>query len=169
MTEALIFYRTDTAPDSKKSTIPDPHNLAAGQRLNFVLPDNVFQAIEEYYRNNNKKFPIPTAKGNIKKIGVSPAGMKGYNRKVRGYFKGSASASITKIRAFRKVQQVDDFHEFGRFGMVFGPEAADFDVDGDPDDTFGWTFDEYTLKNLSIFSNKVFDFSIDLGFGGTLP
>jgi len=169
MTEALFFYRTDVSPDSRKVTIPDPHNLAVGQRLNFTLPDNVWEAVEEAYQNNNKKFPIVTAKGAIKKIGVVPVGMKGYNIKIRGYFKGSATASITKIRAFRKLQQIDPFHEFGIFGFEFSPEAPDLDVDGDPIDTFGWTFDAYTLKNLSIFSNKVYDFSIDLSFGGTLP
>lgn len=164
MTEALIYYRT---PTSRIVDTADPHNLPAGQRLNFTLPDNVFQHIEEEYNNNNKKFPIPTAKGATKRIGVSPAGMKGMNRVVRGYFKGSVSGSIAKIKAFRKLQQIDSYHEFGVFGMTFAPEATEFDED--PDNTFGWTFDGYTLKNLSQLTNKVYDFSVRMSFGGTLP
>jgi len=166
MPEALIFFRT---PTTKQTDTPLPHNLPAAQRLNFILPNNVWQAVEEFYRNNNKKFPIPTSLGAVKKIGVSPVGMSGYGRTVRGYFKDSATASVAKLRAMRKVQQIDSFHEFGVFGMEFSPEAAEFDIDGDPDDTFGWTFDVYTLKNFSNLSNKVYDFSIDLSFGGTLP
>ena len=54
-------------------------------------------------------------------------------------------------------------------GMSSSLVLYEFDVDGDPDNTFGWTFDEYTLKNLSSLNNKVYDFSIDIGFGGTLP
>ena len=169
MTEALFFHRT---PSTRILDVADPHNLPVAQRLNFTLPDNIWQAVEEYYRNNNKKFPIPTAKGLVKKIGVSPVGMKGYSRKIRGYFKDDASASIDKLRVLRKVQQIDSYHEFGVFGVDFGPEASTgfaLTDDGDPDDTFGWTFDEYTLKNLSSLSNKVYDFSIDISFGGTLP
>jgi len=169
MTEALFFHRT---PTSRIIDTPLAHNLPAPQRLNFTLPNNIWQGIEEYYMNNNKKFPIPTSKGNIKKLGVSPVGLKKYYRIVRGYFKDDASASVDKLRLFRALQQIDSYHEFGIFGMDFGPEAASaFDVadDGDPDDTFGWTFDEYTLKNFSNLSNKVYDFSITLSFGGTLP
>ena len=169
MPEALIFYRTDVAPDSRKVTIPDPHDLAVGQRLNFTLPNNVWEAIEESYANNNKKFPIVTSFGKVKKIGFAPVGMKLYARRIRGYFKDSATASIAKLRAFRKLQQVDPFHEFGVFGMEFSPEAPEFDIDGDPIDTFGWSFDAYTLKNLSVLSNKIYDFSVDLSFAGTLP
>jgi len=166
MTEALIFYRT---PTSRIIDTADPHNLLAAQRLNFTLPDNIWQSVEEEFRLNNKKFPIPTSKGGVKKIGVSPVGLKGGTRKVRGYFKGSVAASIAKLRAFTKLQQIDSYHEFGVFGMEFSPQAPDFDILGDPDNTFGWTFDAYTLKNLSIFSNKVYDFSVDLSWGGTLP
>jgi len=166
MTEALLFYRT---PTSRIVDTADPHNLPAAQRLNFTLPTNIWQAVEEYFRLNNKKFPIPTAKGAIKKIGVGPVGMKGYTRKVSGYFKDSATASVAKLRVFRKLQQIDSYHEFGVFGMEFSPEAAEFDIDGDPDNTFGWTFDEYRLKNRSDLINKVYDFSVELSFGGTLP
>jgi len=169
MTEAIIFYRD---PSSRIIDTADPHNLPVGQRLNFTLPNNIWQSIEEFYANNNKKFPIPTPRGAVKKIGVSPVGMKKYQRIIRGYFKDDASASIDKLRAFRKIAQNDSYHEFGGFGMDFGPEAANgFGQvdDGDPDDTFGWTFDEYTLKNFSNLTNKVYDFSVTLGFGGTLP
>lgn len=169
MTEALFFYRT---PTSRIIDTPLPHNLLVAQRLNFTIPGNIWQSVDETYDNNNKKFPIATAKGVIKKLGVSPAGMKGYQRIIRGYFKDDASAAIDQLRAMRKVGQIDSYHEFGAFGMDFGPEASTgFGLvdDGDPDDTFGWTFDSYTLQNKSAFSNKVYDFSITLGFGGTLP
>ena len=166
MTEALFFYRT---PTTRILDVADPHNLPATQTLLFDLPKNVYEAVEEFYRNNNKKFPIPTAKGVVKKIGVSPAGMKGYGRTIRGYFKDSATLSISRLRAFRKIGQIDTYHEFGVFGVEFPTDAVEFNVDGDPDNTFGWTLDEYRLKNLSAFSNKVYDFVIDIGFGGTLP
>ena len=165
MTEALFFHRT---PASTKVITPDPHNLPAAQRLNFTLPDNIWQAVEESFQLNNKKFPIPTTFGAIKKMGFSPVGMKGYSRKIRGYFKDPATASIAKLRTFRKLQQVDSFHEFGVFGVEFSPEAPEFDIDGDPVATFGWSFDAYTLKNLSSLSNKVYDFSIDISWAGTL-
>jgi len=166
MTEALIFYRT---PTSRIVDTADAHNLPAAQRLNFILPDNVWESVEETFRINNKKFPIVTSKGGVKKIGVVPVGLKMGSRKVRGYFKGSVAASVAKLRAFRKLQQIDSYHEFGVFGMVFSPQAPDLDIEGDPDNTFGWTYDEYTLKNLSSLSNKVYDFSVELSFGGTLP
>ena len=167
MTEGLIFYRT---PSSRIVDTADPHNLPAGQRLNFTLPDNVWQEIEEEFRLNNKKFPIPTSKGGVKKIGVSPAGLKGGTRIVRGYFNGgSVAASIAKLRAFRKLQQIDSYHEFGVFGMLLSPDAPELDIEGDPDNTFGWTYDRYTFKNQSILQNKVYDFLVELSFGGTLP
>ena len=168
MTEALLFFR-DPTHRQVDGGFADPHDLPAANRLNFTLPNNIWEAVEEFYRNNNKKFPIVTAKGAVKKIGVSPVGMKGYGRTVRGYFKDPATASVAKLRAMRKVQQIDSYHEFGVFGVEFSPEAAEFDIDGDPDNTFGWTLDAYTLKNRSQFSNKVYDFSIEIGFGGTLP
>lgn len=171
MTEALFFFR-DPTHRIVDGGFADPHSLPPANKLNFTLPNNVWEAIEETYRNNNKKFPIVTSKGAIKKIGVSPVGLKGITRVFRGYFKDDASASIDKLRAFAKLQQIDSYHEFGVFGVDFSPEAASgFDKAdfGDPDNTFGWTFDSYTLKNRSQFSNKVYDFSIEIGFGGTLP
>ena len=169
MTEALVFYRT---PSSRIIDTPDPHDLPPAQKLSFTLPNNVWQSIEEDYRNNNKRFPIPTSKGARKKLGISPAGLKSYTRKIRGYFKDDASASIDKLRAFRKIQQIDSYHEFGVFGMDFSPEAGTgFDKvdDGDPDNTIGWSFDGYTLANFSNLTNKVYDFSFDIGFAGEVP
>ena len=163
MTEALIFYRT---PSTRIIDTADPHNLPSAQRLNFTLPTNIWQEVEETYRNNNKKFLIVTAKGAVKKIGVSPVGLKGYTRKIRGYFKDPANG-VDKLYTFRKLQQIDSYHEFGIFGVTFSPQASKFDVD--PDNTQGWTFDDYTLKNLSSLTNKVYDFAIDISFGGTLP
>lgn len=165
MADAIFFYRT---PSSRIVDTADPANLPSGQKLTFSLPTNVWEAVDENYANNNKKFPIPTSLGGVKKIGVGPAGMKSYTRKIRGYFKDPGS-DIEQLRVFRKLAQVDSYHEFGIFGVRFPSEASAFDVDGDPDNTFGWTFDEYTLKNRSAFSNKIYDFSIDISFGGTLP
>ena len=167
MTEALFFHRTLTTRQIDVG-FTDPHNLPAAQRLNFTLPDNVWQEIEETFRLNIKKFPIVTAKGAVLRIGVTPVGLKGYSRRIRGYFKDPATG-VDTLRVFRKVTPIDSYHEFGVFGIVFSPQASKFDVDGDPDNTFGWTFDSYTLKNLSNLNNKIYDFSIDISFGGILP
>ena len=171
MTEGIIFYRTPTTRIADGG-FEDPHSVPAGQRLNFTLPDNIWLGVEETWRNNNKKFPIPTSKGAIKKIGVSPVGLKGITRIIRGYFKDDVTASVNKLRTFAALVQIDTYHEFGSFGMDFSPEASTgFAKDdyGDPDNTFGWTFDGFTLKNFSVLSNKVYDFSVELGFGGTVP
>lgn len=165
MTEALIFYRT---PTTRIIDIADPHSLPAGQRLNFTLPNNIWQHIEEDFKLNNKKFPIPTPKGAIKKIGFSPAGLKSWSRIIRGYFKDPATG-VTQLKVFRKLQQIDSYHEFGVFGMTFKPEEAAGHFDEDPDNTFGWSFDGYTLKNMSQLSNKVYDFAVPMSFAGTVP
>lgn len=165
MADMILFYRT---PTSRIIDTADPANLPAGQKLEFTLPGNVWEQVEETFELNNKKFPIPTSLGGVKKMGVSPAGMKGYGRILRGFFKDPA-AGIDQLRVFRKLAQVDSYHEFGVFGVKFPTEAAKFNVDGDPDNTFGWTFDRYTLKNFSILLNKVYDFSVEISWGGTLP
>ena len=93
MTEALLYFR-DPTHRIVDPGFADPHDLPAANRLNFILPDNIWQAIEEDWKNNNKKFPIPTSKGAVKKLGVSPIGLKGIQRIIRGYFKGPAHPSI---------------------------------------------------------------------------
>ena len=162
MVEALLFYRT---PSSRIIDTADPYSLPAAQKFEFTLPDNVWQSIEESFALNNKKIPIPTPLGASKKIRLTPVGMLPWTRRISGYWKDPVT-SYAKIKVFRKLTQVDSYHEFGVFGLKV-PQVPIFDQD--PDDTFGWSFDGYQLKNFSSLVNKIVDFTIDIGFGGTLP
>ena len=162
MVEALLFHRT---PTTKISDTADPYALPTAQKLEFTLPGNVWEAIEETFQLNHKKIPIPTPLGASKKIRFTPVGMLPYSRKISGFFK-DAPTGLDRIYTFRKLTMVDTHHEFGIFGLKV-PQFPK--LDSDPTNTFGWSFDGYQLKNFSRLINKIVDFTIDIGFGGTLP
>ncbi len=167
MANAIIYYRTDSPDTKTTNTTPidysDPQNLPVAQILEFVFPDDIMEGVRETYQNNIKTSPVPNQDG-VRKLNVQENGLTSNSIVVRGVFKKNAGVGIQRLKDMRLVKQVDTYHQYGVFGIEID-NAPQFNID--PDDQ----------KGLHIISTDIgyagqaktrYDFTITLGFGGTV-
>lgn len=167
MANAILYYRTPTTRTIDGGGAPplyeDPQNLPVTQILEFVFPDDIMEGVRETYQNNIKTSPVPNQDG-VRKINVQENGLTSNSIVVRGVFKKNAGVGIQRLKDMRLVKQVDTYHQYGVFGIEIDT-APQFNID--PDDQ----------KGLHIISTDIgyagqaktrYDFTITLGFGGTV-
>jgi hypothetical protein len=165
MANALLYYRTPSTPVSNP-TYDTPAKLLAtfpAQCLEFIYPDDILEGITETYRNNIKKIPAPNQDG-VRKINIQENGLDSYGFTIHGVFKKNAGVGIVKLQAFRKIKQVDTTHTYGAFGLEISNAPA-------------FSFEANTVRGLFMDGTRIgydgmkvtrYDFSVDIGFGGTL-
>lgn len=164
MANAIIYYRTDS-PDTKTTNIlyTDPQNLPSSQKLEFTFPDDIMEGINESYSNNIKTSPVPNQDG-VRKTNVQENGLSANQISISGVFKKNAGVGIQRLKAMRKIKQVDTYHQYGVFGIEID-NAPEFNLD--PTNERGLhimnTSIGYAGQNLTRY-----DFTITLGFGGVI-
>ena len=165
MANAILYYRTPTTRlvDTGYTTPALVLSNAPTQCLEFTFPDNILEGITENYRNNIKKISAPNQEG-IRKINIQENGLESYGFTIYGVFKKDITTGINRIKSFRKLKQVDSYHTYGIFGLSISNAS-------------GFSFECDNTKGLLIDGTKIgyegmkvtrYDFSIDIGFGGTL-
>ena len=162
MVDALFYYRTNA---TRVSVIPDPNNLPAAQKLNFAFPDNVLEGIERVYRNNITKLQALTNNG-TRKVSVDDSGVKqNPTFRVHGNFENpEIDSSLTKLFYYESILQIEEaYHVNGIFGLLL-PNSTKFSID--PTNTKGLLVEGTMLKHKGP-SHTIFDFAIDLTWGGT--
>ncbi len=160
MANAILFYRT---PASTIAITADPQDLPSGQILEFVFSDDLLEGLREEYRNNIKQIPVPNQDG-VRKLNVQENGLQDNKITINGVFSKSVFAGVQKLKAMRKRKQVDTFHLFGIIGLEVD-NAPEFDID--PTATAGMFIDATTIGYAGIRTTR-YDFSVTLGFGGTI-
>jgi len=161
MANALLFYRT---PASTQGITPDPQNLLTAQKLEFIFPADIMEGVNEIYNNNIKQLPVPNQDG-ARKLNIQENGLQGYTFTINGVFeKGGTTLGITRLKAFRIRKQVDTFHLFGAFGIEID-NAPEFSLD--PNATLGLHIQSTNVGYAGQRFNR-YDFSVTLGFGGTV-
>jgi len=161
MSNALLFFRT---PSSDQGTTPDPQNLDSLQKLEFIFPADIMEGVNETYNNNIKQLPIPNQDG-TRKLNIQENGLQGYTFTINGVFeKGGTTLGITRLKAFRIRKQVDTKHLFGVFGIAID-NAPEFNLD--PNATLGLHIQTTTVGYAGQRFTR-YDFSVTLGFGGTV-
>jgi len=158
MANALLYYRT---PTTKTSTISDPNNLPAAQKLSFIAPDDHTQGIEENWVNNiARKIPV---KPKGRKIIQRDEGISGWDITISGYWTVGIGDSDSKLNLFRRLPQEDSFHIHGIMGLLYpnGPSYLNID----PTNIKGMmiTGTKGTHKGNT---HKIMDFSCGLSVGG---
>ena len=161
MANALIYYRT---PASSAIITPDPQNLPSGQKIEFIFPDDILEGISEDYKNNIKQIPIANQDG-VRKLNLQENGLLDEGFKIYGIFKKEIGSEYSRLKSFRKIKTVDTTHLYGVFGIEID-NAPDFNVD--PDSTKGLFIDS-THVGYTGQKNTRYDFSVDFGWGGTIP
>lgn len=162
MPDALFYYRTNA---TRASIVPDPNNLPLAQRLNFTFPENMLEGIERIYKNNITKTPALGNSG-IRRVTVDDTGAKqNPTFRVHGNFDNpEIDEAVTKLFYYESILQIEqDYHVDGIFGLLI-PNATNFSVD--PDNTKGLLVEGTMLKHRGP-TNKIFDFAVDLTWGGT--
>ncbi len=160
MANAILYFRDES---SKISDEFDPQNLDPSQVLEFIFPDDILEGIQEDYENNIKYIPIPNQDG-VRKINVQENGLMKNTFTINGVFKKDAGDGIAKLKLLRKRKQVDTFHVYGDVGL---------EIDNAPE----FSLDPNGERGLSIKSTSIgyagqritrYDFSVIVGFGGTI-
>jgi len=160
MANAILFYRT---PTSDQGTTADPQNLPAAQILEFTFPDDIMEGVNENYKNNIRQIPIPNQDG-IRKINIQENGLEIFTLTVNGVFKKDSGVGIARLKAMRVRKQIDTTHIFGAFGIEID-NAPEFNLD--PDGTKGFHIINTTVGYAGVRTTR-YDFSVTLGFGGTV-
>ncbi|KKM81412.1 hypothetical protein LCGC14_1330050 [marine sediment metagenome] len=160
MANAILFYRT---PTTRIADVADPQNLPTGQKLEFTFPDDIMEGINEDYRNNIKQIPIPNQDG-VRKLNIQENGLNTYTLTLNGVFKKTAGVGIADLKVMRILKQVDTTHIFGIFGIEID-NAPEFNLD--PDGTKGFHIISTTTGYAGVKTTR-YDFSVTLGFGGTV-
>ena len=165
MANAILYYRTPTTPVTTLAYDTPAKLLATfpAQCLEFVYPDDLLEGITETYSNNIKKIPAPNQDG-VRKINIQENGLDAYGFTIHGVFKKSAGVGIARLQAFRLRKQVDTVHTYGAFGLSISNAPV-------------FSFEATTTKGLFMDGTRIgyegmkvtrYDFSVDIGFGGTL-
>jgi len=163
MANAILFYRDETH-ESTGDGFDDPQSLPLSPyKLEFIFPDDILEGISEQYENNIKYIPVPNQDG-VRKINVQENGLMRDEFTVYGVFSKNVSASIIRLKALRKLKQVDTIHLYGRIGLEID-NAPEFSLD--PNGTRGLSIKSTTIGYAGIKTTR-YDFSVVLGFGGTV-
>ena len=159
MANAMLFYRTIT---TDITTVPDPNNLPAAQKLLFTPPNDLASGIDEVWDNNivRKVPPIPSGR----KLIQTDEGFSGWIITISGNYLTASADSATKIFNFRKLAQADTTHIHGVFGILY-PNGPDY-LNIDPITTKGLMIQSTRGKHVGI-TKELFDFAITLSLGGT--
>ena len=160
MANAILYYRTYA---TRTSVTADPQNLPTAQKLEFTFPDDIMEGINESYTNNIKQLPIPNQDG-TRKINIQENGLSANQISISGVFKKSSAVGITRLKSMRKIKQVDTHHVFGIFGIEIDT-APQFNLD--PSTSQGLHIISTTLGYAGQ-RNTRYDFTVKLGFGGTI-
>jgi hypothetical protein len=165
MANAILFYRT-ASPNTRKDnvTYTDPQNLPTPQKLEFNFPDDILEGVSESYNNNIKTIAVPNQDG-VRKLNIQENGLNNNVFTINGVFSKDVNAGIQKLKAIRKIKQVDTYHLFGRFGIEID-NAPEYNID--PIDSFGLHIMSTTIGYAGIKTTR-YDFQVSLGFGGTIP
>ncbi len=160
MANAILYFRDES---SKISDIADAQNLDPSQVLEFVFPDDILEGIQETYENNIKYIPIPNQDG-TRKINIQENGLMSNGFTINGVFKKDAGAGIAKLKLLRKRKQVDTFHVYGDVGLEID-NAPEFSLD--PNDSAGLSIKSTSIGYAGQRTTR-YDFSVIVGFGGTI-
>lgn len=160
MADAIIYTRT---PTTKISDTADPQNLPTAQKLIFTFPDDIMEGVNETYQNNIKSITSPNQDG-TRKINIQENGLSNSTITINGVFKKTAGVGIAQLQVLRKQKQVDTFHIFGNIGLEID-SAPEFNLD--PTATAGFHIISTTVGYAGVRTTR-YDFSVMLGFGGTI-
>lgn len=161
LANALLFYRTNA---TRAAIVPDPFNLPAAQKLEYTAPENFFEGIERIYENKLITTPSPSNTG-VRRTSLEDNGLKSIGYRIHGNFDfGTADASVTKLMNFEGRLMIEEaFHVEGVFGLL---AAATTIFDVDPSAVLGLGIAKTMLKHVAP-TNKIYDFAVDLVWGGT--
>jgi hypothetical protein len=113
-TKIMLYYRDES---SHVGITPDPDDLPAAQRWEFMAPDDITEGVQERYRNNIKVFYPPRPDG-VRKANIIDNGFAGWRFRLFGNVLISSALADTRIQAFRKLKNVSSTSlPFGVFGL----------------------------------------------------
>ncbi len=161
MANAMLYYRTITTRAIDVG-FSDPNSLPAAQKLQFNISDNILSDISRQRSNNIVQKPSPTNDGTrITKLIDNGADNTGDISIGPCYVRLSNDDATIKVWNWINLLQVDSYHLFGRFGILF-PNNSKYSLD--PDNTAGFAIRAMPSKNMPV--DKSTEFNIDLAHGG---
>ncbi len=160
-----ILYRRDPTHRQVDVGFADPQNLPSTDILEFTFPDDILEGLQETYNNNIKSIPVPNQDG-VRVLNIQENGLNANKITISGVFKKDIGAGIIKLKQLRdgNPTMVDTFHLFGNIGIEVD-NAPQFNID--PDENHGLYIDATTLGYAGERFTR-YDFSVTLGFGGTI-
>lgn len=161
MVDALLYYRTNA---TRAALVPDPTNLPDAQKLEFQFPENLLEGIERVYMNNITKTPALGNTG-VRRVTADDAGVKqNPTYRIHGNFDNpQIDQALTKLFYFESLLQIEEaFHVEGIFGLSLPNSTI---IEMDPDDEKGFLIERTMLKHKGP-ANTIFDFAVDLTWGG---
>lgn len=161
-----ILFRRDPTHRQVDVGFADPQSLLDADKLEFIFPDDILEGLQETYNNNIKSIPVPNQDG-VRVLNIQENGLSANKITISGVFKKDIGAGIAKLKTLRKgnPKMVDTFHLFGNIGIEVD-NAPEFNID--PDENQGLYIDATTLGYAGQRVTR-YDFSVTLGFGGTVP
>jgi len=178
MVTSLLYYRTDSNPQSGMSGVPDPRNLPTAQVLEFLQPSRVLEGIQEAYENLITR-QVSVNQTGVRRIFNRDDGMKSREFTITGRLdKGNVTTNVNKLLDFRTRLQRSQMHPHGIIGFLSG-NSVNFSVDPDADDPDGTPNngdDVPATKGLMIgrmeigYTGRLFNrlvFRCQLFYGGT--
>ena len=178
MVTSLLYYRTDSNPQSGLNGVADPRNLPTVQVLEFLQPNRVLEGVQEIYENIITR-QVSVNQSGIRRIFNRDDGMKQREFTITGRLeKGTLTENINKLIDFRTRLQRSELHPHGIIGFLSG-NSVNFSVDPDADDPDGTpnnSDDIPATKGLMIgrmeigYAGRVFRrllFRVQLFYGGT--
>jgi len=160
MANAILYTRT---PTTRVADVADPQSLPTAQKLEFTFPDDIMEGVNETYENNIKSITSPNQDG-ARKINIQENGLSNSTIAINGVFKKTAGVGIAQLQILRKQKQVDTFHIFGNIGLEID-NAPEFNLD--PTATTGFHIISTTVGYAGVRTTR-YEFSVTLGFGGTV-
>jgi len=155
MATGILYYRTEGTLVTAISSLP------AGQKLIYDAPDDLLEALTEFYENRiNPQQSVNSA--GVRRIFLRDDGLKARRFLIRGVMT-KTSTDIPKIKAFRVLPQTTATLIHGIFGLKL--DNADF-YDQDPTATSGLMIGKVTIGYVGERFNR-YAFEIELYFGGT--
>ncbi len=161
--KAMLYYRT---PTTRVIDVPDPDNLPAGQKLEFLAPDDLLAGLTDDYTNNIVRKPPPQPSG--RRINQTDEGVAGWLITIDGNFINNASnpstKATTKLHTFRILAQADTYHVHGCFGLRY-PNGPVYEQLLEPSSIRGLMIANTRGRHIGT-TKEIFDFSVTLSYGG---
>ncbi len=120
MATAMLYYRTPaTLSDTlNATTIIELRDNFPLQVLEFLVPDNILEAIKFVYQNNITNVRAPNSEG-VRRINKQENGLSGIQLTINGVFRNlkTINADIAKLKDMMTRKQLDEKHVVGIIGL----------------------------------------------------